>query len=523
MEKDPLSFFLNEKNAAESAPSTSLETPKQKPFTKDPDPESLDPGERAMAGLLAAGGGVVGGAVQWVANSALSNAAFAGAEDVTRLTQRKPVSKMTGVWNPTPGKPSAKVMGLFDVKARMPKEPAGVLEDIARLSRGEASKHPLTMRAINQAEAEKKIAKTVDSFIDKHNLAKKGVTMTMRHGPVNLAGPRYEIAKKRVYLPSISKELALHELGHAADYTKGRIGKIRGIAEPMMMRGAAVALPIALIAGDRIAELLPGTVDDRAIKFMQENAPAIMGATIAATTLYPEGKASVLALQHIAKTEGRAAAFKSLKRLGPAWGTYALGAIPTIVGLSLARKYMRAARAEKAETNDLVADKLRELEKTSGIFKALNPIPMIREGVPALAREVRSSAKDIGHVGKQIAVQSRDMANQPGLTRRIGAAAKEVGTDPAFVHGAVNAALPAAMASLYLYGSRSGREIRQRMDKENILSVQTGSESGKALANRADDEWREKNPLLFSGLIAAGAAMSGGIMTKLFSDLARVL
>lgn len=521
MEKDPLSFFLSEKKAAADAPSTSLDVPKQKPFTADPDPESLDPGERAMAGLLAAGGGVVGGAVQWVANSALSNAAFAGAEDVTRLSQRHPSQKMTGIWNPKPGNPRGKVLGLFDVEARMPKQPAGVSADAERIMRGQHAKHPLTKKVFAQAEAEKNIAKTVDSFIDKHNLARKGVSLNLRHGPINMAGPRYEIPTKRVYLPSISKELALHELGHAADYTKGRLGKLRGFAEPLLMRGATIALPVALIAGDRIAELLPGTADDRAIKFMQDHAPEIMGATIAATTLYPEGKASVLALQHIAKTEGRAAAIKSLKKLGPAWATYALGAIPAIVGLSLARKYMRNARGEKAETEDLISAKMRELEKTSGFFSSLNPMSFIREGVPAIAREVRSSAKDVGHVGKQIAQQARAMSNQPGMARRIGSAAKEVGTDPAFVHGALNAALPAAMASLYLYGSHSGKEIRQRMDTEQIRSVSRGGVGSSE--DKANDEWREKNPLLFAGLVAAGAAMSGGIMTKFFSDLARVL
>jgi len=520
MEKDPLSFFLNEKQAADSAPNTSTDVPEQKAFTADPDPDSLDPGERAMAGLLAAGGGIAGAAIQWVANSALSNAAFSGATDIGRHTQRVPSSKLTGM---PYGKSRSKVLGLFDVQSRMPKDPAGLGADIARLNRGQAAQHPLTISTLAQRKAENKIAKTVDSFIDKHNLAKKGVTLNLRHGPVNMAGPRYEIPTKRVYLPSISKELALHELGHAADYTKGRLGKFRGFAEPMLLRGAAVALPVALIAGDRIAELLPGTVDDRAIKFMQDNAPAIMAATIAATTLYPEGKASVLALQHIAKTEGRAAALKSFKRLGPAWATYALGAIPAIVGMSLARKYMRAARAEKSDTTDLVAEKMRELEKTSGLFSNLNPATFLREGVPVIAREIRSSVKDIAHVGKQIASQAHGMSGQPGMAKRIGSAAKEVGTDPAFVHGAMNAALPAAMASLYLYGSHSGREIRQRMDVEQIRKVQTGSESGTSIGDRADDEWREKNPLLFTGLVAAGAAMSGGIMTKLFSDLARVL
>ena len=41
----------------------------------------------------------------------------------------------------------------------------------------------------------------------------------------------------------------------------------------------------AMIAGDRIKEMIPGTIDDRAIEFMQNHAPEIMGATLAATQL----------------------------------------------------------------------------------------------------------------------------------------------------------------------------------------------------------------------------------------------
>src|SRR5690606_41685263 len=63
---------------------------------------------------------------------------------------------------------------------------------------------------------------------------------------------------------SIDKEKVLHELGHAADFTGSRLGKIRGWAGPAISRGVSVALPIALVAGDRIKEMMPGTIDDKA-------------------------------------------------------------------------------------------------------------------------------------------------------------------------------------------------------------------------------------------------------------------
>jgi hypothetical protein len=210
-------------------------------------------------------------------------------------------------------------------------------------------------------------------------------------------------------------------------------------------------------------------------------------------------------------------------RLGAGLGTYILGAIPTIVGLSLARKYMREARKEKGETDDLVQQQLRELEKVGGILSLLDPRTAIKE-LPNLGRFIRSTAKDFADVGVQIGQQSKQMVQNREVLSRLGTAAKAVGTDPTFVQGAMIAAVPATIASLYLYGSPSGKEIRQRMDPAHVRKTQSGSEEGLALIHsRTDDKWREENPLKFAGLVAAGAALSGGIMAKLFSDLARVL
>jgi hypothetical protein len=524
MEKDPLSFFLNEKTAADSAADTPLVPEEPRAFTKNPDPESIDPGERAMAGIIAVGGSTIGGMGQFLGQTILRSAMFADATGVARQMQAGPVGHLRDLGSHRP--PGGRVLKLFDIKARMSKVPDAAYADMHHMARtGDIAKHRVAEAVAKQDHTLKDITKTVDSFIDKHNLAKKGVTINLKQGPLNwMLGPRYELAKKRVYLPEISKNLALHELGHAADYTKGRIGKVRGTLEPILRRGAQIALPAALIAGDQIKELLPGTVDDKAIEFMQRHAPAIAGATIAATTLYPEAKASYLALKHIAKTEGRDAAMKSLKMLGAGWGTYVLGAIPTIVGLSLARKYMREARKEKGETDDLVQQQLRELEKTSGIMsnlvKGFNPKDLIEQA----ARGVRSSAKDFVYVGEQVAQQSRQMIRNKEVISRVTGAAKAVGTDPTFVQGALISAVPATMASLYLYGTPAGKHIRERMHPAHVRKTQSGSEEGLALVHsKTDEKWREENPLKFAGLVAAGAAMSGGVMAKLFSDLAKIL
>jgi hypothetical protein len=519
MRKDPLQIFLEAKTAAEEAPDTALEELVQRPFTRDPDPESLDPGERAMAGMLAVGGSVAGGLANFLAQTTLRDVMFKDSVPATKLL---PASGQSFI-DLQRGQPKQRILGLFEASGRQPVMSPKTEADIAAVfSSGKAPETAAAKAMARQTEKVREISQTVDSFIDKHNLKQKGVTVNLKQGPLNwMLGPRYEIGKKRVYLPDISKEIALHELGHAADYTKGRIGRIRGVAEPMLRRGAQIALPAALIAGDRIKELLPGTVDDKAIEFMQDHAPEIMGATLAATQLYPEAKASYLALKHIAETEGRAGVRAALPRLGAGWGTYVLSAIPAIVGLSLARKYMREARAEKGETEDFVQQKLRELEKTSGAWlSGLDP----RVLVPAAARWTRSSARDIAHVGKQIGRQSKEMVQNQEVLRRLSSAAKQVGTDPTFAQGALISAVPAAMGALYLYGTDSGKEIRQRMDPADVNRVFSGKDTGiPVVSKKTEESWREENPLRFAGLVAAGAALSGGIMSKLFSDLSRVL
>jgi hypothetical protein len=307
----------------------------------------------------------------------------------------------------------------------------------------------------------------------------------------------------------VGKVLALHELGHAADYAS-RFGKFRSIAEPVLKRGALIALPIALAAGDRIKEMIPGTIDDKVISFMQDHAPEIMGATLAATSLIPEASASIRAVKHLREMElvGKqpaGTAMAAAKKLLPFWGTYLLGAIPAVVGMSLARKYMRAARAEKAELAGDVEAKLRELEKTGSMETLI------------------SHGKDFAHVAAEIGRGASNLIFNKGTVRQIGRAAKETGQSPEFIWGALSAALPATMGALYMYGTPGGEQIRNRLDPKP-RDIILGHRKKQILhAANKDEEWRVANPLKFAGLVAMGAALSGGVMTKFFHDMMRVL
>lgn len=460
---------------------------------------SLDPGERGLAAVAAVSGATASSLIPFIARVAGSSAlerssvSWKGAppfQDVESIAHAMDTSR------PQPAGTRGRLMGLFDVKGR-PRNIPTTPEAYQKFG-----KKYLTKLV--------EIQPVVDSFIDKHKLTEKGVRLNIQHGPLSGRSAGFNLATKQVYLPQIGKEVALHELGHAADYT-GRFGKLRRFGEPVLKRGVMVALPIALAAGDRIKEMIPGTVDDKAISFMQDHAPEIMGATLAATTLFPEAKASILAVKHLKELEKAGkqpagTAMKAAKRLAPLWAPYLVGAIPAIVGMSLARKYMRSAREEKGELEQDVEEQIREVEKNASIVT-----------------DFASHAKDLGYITKQIGKGTSNLITSKGAVAKISRAAKETGQDPSFVMGALSSALPATMGALYMYGTPGGELVRRRLDpraRDAILGHTPKEVPGIA---GKDESWRKENPLRFAGMVAVGAALSGGIMMKFMHDLTKVL
>jgi len=494
---DPLDWFSHEKVGGDNVSDFhGADEPYRVPL--EVSTSAMDPGERALAGMLAVGGSLAAKAAPLAGSLVAlhlldknslpwSGPPIRGVKSVDaaldRLAARHPGRPVTS---------KGRVLGLFDIKQKHPKMD---LESFA-----EGLEKYQTLDHLHQ---------TVDSFITKHDLAGKGVRLNFQRGPLSgMGGGSYSPATKEVYLPSLSKELALHELGHARDYST-RMGRFRAYADPVLQRGVLTALPIALAAGDHIKEMIPGTVDDKAISFMQDHAPAIMAATLTATTLYPEAKASIFAIRHIrdlerAGKEAPGATMKAFKRLAPGFGSYLLGAIPAVVGMSLAKKYMNQARAEKRSLQEDVGMHFGQLEKSAagGFFAEM---------------------RQVGDVAKQLAGGTRDLMTHPHTLRRLGRAAKEVGGSPEFLRGALMAAVPATLGALYIYGTPGGKEVSNRLhpDVQPMLTGLKGSVT--ALASHKNEEWRRAHPFRFAGLVAAGAALSGGIMSRFFSDLTRVL
>jgi len=473
---NPLDFFekIGEEGAQEPAPEA-----EEKGF--------LDPGEEALAGLsigaslLAAHGTRIGdfvlgkmmskNDVPWPAHSP---GEFRNVKDMIggAMHLGEPKSK--------------KLLGLIPISER----PKG----------GDIS---LAGRTLERVQPD------VDSFIKKHRLAEKGVRMKLKSGFLS-GGPSYNVLTKRVTLPVVEKGTMIHELAHAADFTGSKRGKFWGYARGPIEAAVFSALPIALIAGDEIKKALPGTMDDRAIEFMQQNAPEIMGATLAATQLYPEAKASVMALRHIRERSGPAAARAAAKTLIPAWGTYALGTIAPLIGMSMARKYYNEAKKRNQEEEGL--------EKEGGLMDKY-VLPYVDEFI--------ETAKDLGHVAKQIGRGTKQLVEDPQRVARIRSAAKEVGTSPQFIQGALYTGIPAALATGYLYSQRHGQHARPKIEQTDPLMLdeylETSSRTTNRMKNSIPEDWKERHPALYASLVGAGAAFSGGIISKLMSDLAHAL
>lgn len=500
---DLLELFASEKTAADSY--EPVETENLKP---------LDPGERALAGL-AFGSSIYAAALPWIGGEVLKFFAEKGShpwgtvsvqgaksiDDALGLAgvndQVMPFFKNVGAGQ------NAKITAEDMANAISSHTDAGgskarVLGALDVVSRKRA--HNPLKRGLSVLEM-LNIKNVVDSFIDKNKLADKGVTLNFRSGPISGVGPHYDIPQKKVFLPRVSKEIALHELGHAADYTGGAIGKIRGIAEPVLKSAVYAAIPIALAAGDHIKKHIPGTVDDKAIAYMQDHAPEIVAATIAATDLYPEAKASIAALRHIKDVEGAAAMRQAARKLIPAWSTYALAAIPAMIGLSLARKYMR-------ETRDLNAKQ----EKTA---------EFIGSTINDIFSDLQENIHDVWHVAKQIGSGTVDSIQRPERFKRILQSAKAVGTSPTFIHGALVSAIPATLGALYIYGRPGGEVMRANISRDP--NSHTPKRFIDVIGTREAEDWRSRNPLKFAGIVGAGAALSGGVLARLFSDLKEVL
>lgn len=307
------------------------------------------------------------------------------------------------------------------------------------------------------------IADLGESFIKEHKLRESGIKFNA--GNSGKLGDYYNPIKNTVNMNTSSRAVALHEMGHAADY-RGSLAKTVGRKIPVAL--ALAAAPAALAYGDSVKERIPGTADDKVIDFLQKNPVTAVLAGYGLSTLYPEARASFSALKHIYKHRGRAEMMKDLKKsLGPAYMTYVAAAAPLAAG-TLFAKHVRSSQ---------LLNKKKEEKKP-------------------LKKVANSQVSRI--------------------------AAKRKAALKAFYAGALTAGIPAALTTYYRYGTEGGKVISDLSDElsQRDLRYRYGEHIGNALS-KGNKKWRdrlEKRPVVSSLAAGAGAGVLSGLLTAFVMD-----
>lgn len=235
----------------------------------------------------------------------------------------------------------------------------------------------------------KELSDLTEGFLKKHKLREGGLKVNIRAG--NKLGDNYNIIKNTANLGTSHRAVALHELGHAADY-RGSVAKLLGRAVPATLIAGSV--PFAMTVGDTIRRKNPDSVDAKVIGAIQNHPIATNMAAYSIATLYPEAKASYLALRYLASQKGKGAAMRDLKTmLGPAFGTYMVGALP-LIGASWAMSKAYEGSREKTAASKSDYDKaFSAIALSVGIPIALRNYYLHKgkggEAVRSLRREMR--------------------------------------------------------------------------------------------------------------------------------------
>jgi hypothetical protein len=262
-----------------------------------------------------------------------------------------------------------------------------------------------------------------ESFLKEHKLREGGLKVNI--GNQGKLGDYYNPMKHSVNLGTRDAAVTLHEMGHAADF-RGSLTKT--VARRIPQVAAALAVPTALAAGNVIKEKIPGTIDDKIISFIQDHPVALSVGGYGVATLYPEAKASYLALKHIAEQRGRDAMWTAAKKsLAPAYGTYLAGALPVAGGALVAKMLYDRKMKKKASTEKLPEEFTSAFEKNAAQLKAKDALKYMALGTGLVGVPLglmtyyqlkNKAAKDLGEVNTEMYRRQLAQGALPGSAQK---------------------------------------------------------------------------------------------------------
>lgn len=481
MKTDPAQFFMTK-------------------IAKDDPTKVIDPGEAAAAATALTSGVIAQKILPTAANIALINTLGIPPESYQGLMPRLGAKEFTMAKGQSTH--TGELLNLFNISAPFPSSQE--LEQL-RATDPKAFEN-LKGNVMKQQKYMEKIKPTIDSMMDRYDLKRKGVKFDIHSGAMaRLRGPYYTPSTKTITMPFVNEDYVLHELGHAAHLTKPGAQTFNTMRR-FVKKGLNYAYPMAYLVGNEIQKMVPGKIDDKIISFVQDHSPAIFAGSVLAADVYPEVQATARSVHHVYKTKGAKAAKSALKRWLPHLGTYLIPAIPTMVGLAVARKYFKSAK-EKQEKQEKTASFITDARNLgSGLW----------------AQFGRPLAQTATEVSGQVSKQVQELASfEPrDIAKIVWEAQKKNIKSPEFVAGALTAGIPATTLAIVANDTKYGRMLeekwRQRDSKAGPLA------QAYADVKRLEAKKREGS-ITYPAIVGITAALSGGMLAKFFTDLGRVL
>jgi len=340
---------------------------------------------------------------------------------------------------------------------------------------------------------------SLDPYIKKHKLKEKGVRINILNTPFtrHMSGPSFNPFTKEINLTHVDIPAAAHELGHAKFYSNNRVPKI--IATKILPKAALWSIPIAFLIGDEIRKAIPGTVDDKAVQFVTDNALSIAMGAVTLGSLYPEAKASIDGYKHL---------------------NYMLGD-----NLKIPKSIKGKELASKLEIKKHIAGKLKRYKKFMGsqiAVSVIGAIPILAGTALAqhyfnkdMEKQGSVSGKEIGQAFDRANInlfvdQAFNNVGKLFVGPEKGSMWKSLGkhfiTKPSWGTYGLVFGLPAAIGSYIYYGSQGGK-----MHHDKSYEMATGNkkylESKKNISDKMFD-----NPATTAFLVGIGATLAGGLM-----------
>lgn len=320
-------------------------------------------------------------------------------------------------------------------------------EDLKYLPRLESAVEAKELQTPEAKKRFKELTERVESFVAKNKLREDGLRINLheRRSPV---GTGYNPVTNTVNLNRNNPYQALQQVAKASDL-RGNVWKSLLRSAPLVASG--VAVPFAMRNADAVKEKNPDGLDSKVLSFIKDH-PVATGLTgYGASVLYPEAKASLKALRHIAEESGKGAAREALKKYyAPHLAKYTLGALPLGLGILGVRKVFDKSQEKKASLDDLIAKIDPKL--LPPYYRNFSPWP-------------------------------RPETLPKNIQRK------------AFWKGFAGAAVPTFMTLAYLHGTKGGKAIREK-------------DRGKQ-----PDDFR-KDPFITSAAIAGLTGYLSGSLTK---------